>query len=157
MCSVSGVDLNHSTYSVRRFQQSPYSGNLINQRDTRQERIRRRPSRFRKVRAVEGVGVVEILNPILHGGHVSLNWTALLQTLPKQVSRISRTNTDHSFTRRYFATLRGSACSTPTTDVRLRVLFIAGGTGWLAQPQQLCLRCEYVGGGRWPLTFDPGL
>ena len=73
MCSVSGVDLNHSTYSVRRFQQSPYSGNLINQRDTRQERIRRRPRRFRKVRAVEGVGVVEILNPILHGGHVSLN------------------------------------------------------------------------------------
>ena len=73
MCSVSGVDLNHSTYSVRRFQQSPYSGNLINQRDTRQERIRRRSRRFRKVRAVEGVGVVEILNPILHGGHVSLN------------------------------------------------------------------------------------
>ena len=58
---------------MRCFQQSLYAGNLINQRNIRQECIHRRPGRLWKVCTVERVRIVKILNSILHSCHVSVS------------------------------------------------------------------------------------
>jgi len=55
---------------MRCFEQSLYASNLIYQWNVRQKRVHRWPRRLGKVCTAERVGIVEVLNPILHGGHV---------------------------------------------------------------------------------------
>jgi len=69
------------SYSVRSFQQSLHSRDLIDQRNVGEKRVDRRPRRLREVRTVEWVSVVQILDAILHRGHGSVATTCVLQLL----------------------------------------------------------------------------